>query len=68
MEIILKNVKEKDLPVLESLAKAMGFEIAERNERQYNPEFVDEIREAEQNLKDGKGIKVTMDELNALWK
>lgn len=68
MEVILKNVREKDLPVLESLAKAMGFEIAKRTERQYNPEFVDKIREAEQNLKDGKGTKVTMEELNALWK
>lgn len=27
MELILKNVKKKDLPVLQSLAKSLGFEI-----------------------------------------
>lgn len=27
MDIVLKNVKKKDLPVLKSLAKALGFEM-----------------------------------------
>ncbi len=67
MDIVLKNVKKKDLPVLKSLAKSLGFEI-ERDEKPYNPEFVKEILEAQQSIKDGKGIKMTIDELNALWK
>jgi hypothetical protein len=29
MDIILKNVKKKDFPVLKSLAKSLGFEIVE---------------------------------------
>ncbi len=67
MDIILKNVKKKDLPVLKSLAKSLGFEIEKEN-KPYNPEFVKEILEAEQSIKDGKGIKMTMEEIRALCK
>ena len=65
MDIILKNVKKKDFPVLKSLAKSLGFEIAIEEEKPYNPEFVKEILEAEQSLKDGKGIKINLEDL---WK
>lgn len=68
MEIILKNVKKKDFPVLKSLAKSLGFEIIEKIEKPYNPEFVKEILEAEQSIKDGKGIKMTLEELKELCK
>ncbi len=64
MELILKNVKKKDLPVLKSLAKSLGFEI-EKEEKPYNPEFVKEILEAEQSIKDGKGMKIKLEDL---WK
>ncbi|WP_281636871.1 DUF2683 family protein [Flavobacterium marginilacus] len=68
MDIILKNVKKKDFPVLKSLAKSLGFEIVEKKEKPYNPEFVKEILEAEQSIKDGKGIRMTMEELKELCK
>ena len=68
MDIVLKNVKKKDLPVLKSLAKSLGFEIAEKVEKPYNPEFVKEILEAQQSIKDGKGIRMTMEELRELCK
>ncbi|MBF2708989.1 DUF2683 family protein [Flavobacterium soyangense] len=68
MELILKNVKKKDFPVLKSLAKSLGFEIVQDVEKPYNPEFVKEILEAEQSLKDGKGIRMTMTELKELCK
>ncbi|WP_426062389.1 DUF2683 family protein [Flavobacterium sp. DSP2-3-1] len=64
MDIILKNVKKKDFPVLKSLAKSLGFEII-KEENPYNPEFVKEILEAEQSIKDGKGIKIKLEDL---WK
>ena len=64
MDIVLKNVKKKDFPVLKSLSKSLGFEI----EKSYNPEFVKEILEASQSIKDGKGIRMTMEELDNLWK
>jgi hypothetical protein len=65
MELILKNVKKKDFPVLKSLAKSLGFEIVQEIEKPYNPEFVKEILEAEKSIKDGKGIKI---KLVDLWK
>lgn len=68
MELILKNVKKKDFPVLKSLAKSLGFEIVEKTEKPYNPEFVKEILAAEQSIKDGKGVRMTMEEIDDLWK
>jgi len=65
MDIILKNVKKKDFPVLKSLAKSLGFEIVEEVEKPYNPEFVKEILDAEQSIKDGKGVKIKLEDL---WK
>ena len=67
MDILLKNVKKKDFPVLKSLAKSLGFEIVEE-EKPYNPEFVKEILEARGELKQGKGIKMTLEEIDKLWK
>ncbi|MGV1012799.1 MAG: DUF2683 family protein [Flavobacterium sp.] len=64
MELVLKNVKKKDFPLLKSLAKSLGFEIV-KEEKPYNPEFVKEILEAEQSIKDGKGIKINLEDL---WK
>jgi hypothetical protein len=68
MDIILKNVKKKDYPVLKSLAKSLGFEIVAKEEKPYNPEFVKEILEAREQLKQGKGHRMTMEELKELCK
>jgi hypothetical protein len=68
MELILKNVKKKDFPVLKSLAKSLGFEIVQEVEKPYNPAFVKEILEAEKSIRDGKGIRMTMEELKELCK
>ena len=67
MELILKNVKKKDLPLLKSLAKSLGFEIEKEN-KPYNPEFVKEILEAAKEVREGKGITMTMEELKDLCK
>ena len=67
MELILKNVKKKDLPLLQSLAKSLGFEIEKEN-KPYNPGFVKEILEAAKEVREGKGIRMTMEELKELCK
>lgn len=67
MDIVLKNVKKKDFPVLKSLAKSLGFEII-KEEKPYNPEFVKEILEAANEVREGKGIRMTMEELKELCK
>lgn len=67
MDVVLKNVKKKDFPILQSLSKSLGFEI-EKKEKSYNPDFVKEILEAAKEVRDGKGIKLSMEELDSLWK
>ena len=67
MELILKNVKKKDFPVLKSLAKSLGFEIVQE-EKPYNPEFVKEILDAEKSIKEGRGTRMSMEELRELCK
>ena len=68
MDLVLRNVKKKDFSVLKSLAKALGFEIVEKIEKPYNPEFVKEILEAEKSIKEGRGTRMTMEELRELCK
>lgn len=65
MEIILKKVKKKDFEVIKSLAKALGFEFEEKQESPYNPEFVKEILQAQQEIKEGKGVRIKTEDL---WK
>ena len=65
MDIILKNVKKKDFPVLKSLAKSLGFEIIEEKEKPYNSDFVKEILDAEKSIEEGKGVKIKVEDL---WK
>ncbi len=67
MELVLKNVKKKDFPLLKSLAKSLGFEIV-KEEKPYNPEFVKEILAAAKEVREGKGIRMTMEELKKLCK
>lgn len=67
MNLTLKNVKKKDLLVLKALAKRLGFEIEEQ-ENPYNPEFVKEILEAQKDIEEGRGIKMTIEDIEKLWK
>ena len=64
MDIVLKNLKKKDLRVIKSLAKALGFEISTDDEKPYNPEFVKEILEAAEDIKNGRGVTIEMKDLN----
>lgn len=64
MDILLKNVKKKDLQVIKSLTKALGFEIDKPEEKPYDHEFVKEILEASEGLKNGKGVRIDMKDLN----
>ena len=50
---------------MKSLAKSLGFEIVQEIEKPYNPEFVKEILEAEQSIKEGKGVRIKLEDL---WK
>ncbi len=66
MDIVLKNVKKKDLRVIKSLAKALGFEISTDDEKPYNPEFVKEILEAAEEVRNGGGKEISIDEIRKM--
>lgn len=65
MELVLKNIKKRDLPLFKTLAKSLGFEIEKQEEKPYNPEFVKEILEAERSIKEGRGVRIKTEDL---WK
>jgi len=57
-----------EMSVIKAFFEALKikFEVAE--ESRYNPEFVTKILQGDKDFKAGKGRKVTMKELNNLWK
>ena len=65
MELILKKVQKKHLPLIHELAKMLRVEVEAKEESHYDPDFVAEILQAEQDIKDGKGVKIATQDL---WK
>ncbi|MCU0450263.1 MAG: hypothetical protein MUC97_10565 [Bernardetiaceae bacterium] len=56
------------IKALRAFMVALDIKFEEDTPAAYNPAFIDMIRTGEEDLKAGKGIKMTLDELNALWK
>ncbi len=48
-------------------ALKIKFEFS-RNKSPYNPEFVKKIKQGDEDLQNGKGKEITLDELDNLWK
>ena len=65
MELILKNVQKEHLPLINELAKMLNVEVNLNETDKYDKKFIDEILSAEQDLKDGKGVRIKIEEL---WK
>lgn len=65
MEITFKKVQKKHLPLLKELAKSLHLEIEEESESPYNKEFVAKVLKGEQDLKDGKGVIIPLEDI---WK
>ncbi len=53
---------------LKAMAKALKIKFEVDEEEPYDPEFVTKIKKARQQVKEGKGRKISMEELNELWK
>ena len=65
MEITFKKVQKKHLPLLKELAKSLHLEIEEEKKSKYNKEFVAKVLKGEQDLKDGKGVIIPLEDI---WK
>ncbi len=53
---------------LKAFVKALKMKFEVSKEKPYNPEFVNKILDAEKEIKHGKGLKVTSQEFDSLWK
>ena len=49
-------------------ALKIKFEVAKEIEKPYNEAFVKKIKQGDEDLKNGKGRTVTLEELDSLWK
>ncbi len=72
METINIKAHTKDASQIEALkafmkALKIKFELSEESNL-YNPEFVKKIQQGDEDLKNGKGRTVTLEELDSLWK
>ncbi|WP_462264330.1 DUF2683 family protein [Mucilaginibacter sp.] len=66
MELKLKNVQKKHLALISELAKTLKIEVEQAvDDNSYNPDFVQKILKGDQDLKEGKGVKV---DVKNLWK
>jgi hypothetical protein len=66
METILIHTESKEqIKVFEQMAKALKVPFEIKQESPYKPEFVEMVRQADKDFKNGKGKKVKLDDI---WK
>lgn len=65
--LILHPKNKKQLSVFKALAKALKVDF-ETEKSLYDPGFVAMIKQSQEDLKDGKGTVIPLDELKALCK
>lgn len=60
---------ESQIEAIKAFMKALKikFELS-KDESPYDPEFVAKIKQGDEDLKNGKGRKVTLDEIDSSWK
>ncbi|WP_291099010.1 MULTISPECIES: DUF2683 family protein [unclassified Flavobacterium] len=53
---------------LKAVMKAFKIKFKVVDEHPYDPEFVKKILKGREDSKQGKGLKISLEELNSLWK
>ena len=53
---------------LKAVVKALKIKFEVTSEKPYKPEFVNMVLEAEKEIKDGKGLKLSSKQFDNLWK
>lgn len=59
---------EAQVSALKAFMQALKIEFEVSNGDSYNPEFVAKILQGKKDIEQGKGISISMDELNELCK
>lgn len=56
------------IEAVKAFMKALKIKFEISKEKPYSPEFVNKIIDAEKGIKEGKGLKVSSQEFDDLWK
>lgn len=59
---------ESQIENLKAVMKAFKIKFKVVEEKPYNPEFVNKILKSREDSKQGKGVKVTLEDMDRLWK
>ncbi len=59
---------DSQIEALKAFMKALKIKFEVSKDMPYNQDFVDKILQGDKDLAEGKGKKITLDELNSLWK
>jgi hypothetical protein len=70
MQTIITAYTEDALQIeaVKAIMRALKIKFEISTEKPYNPEFVNMVLEAEQEIKKGKGLAVTSEGFDDLWK
>ena len=64
------TVDNSQIEAIKAFMKALKikFELTKNTEKPYSPDFIKKIKQGDEDLKNGKGRTVTLEELDSLWK
>ena len=69
VNIIAYTDDTSQIEAIKAFMKALKIKFELSSEKSpYNPEFVAKIKQGDEDLKNGKGRTVTLEELDSLWK
>lgn len=66
--IVIHPQSEEQESLFEQLAKVLNVPFEKSEESPYDPEFVKKIEQGREDERNGLGRKVTLEELDNLWK
>lgn len=66
--LIVQPKNKKQLSAIKAVLKALDVAFKKVEDGEYDQAFVEKIMQGDADFKAGKGKKMTIDELNNLWK
>ena len=66
--IVIAHPSEDKLESLKAFLKALKIKFEVSKEQPYNDDFVKMIQKGDEDIKNGKGKKISLDEIDNLWK
>ena len=67
-DIIIVHPSEDKLEALKAFLKALKIKFEVAKSKPYNDDFVNDILQGDKDIKNGKGKKITLDQIDDLWK